>query len=130
MVGSDEIRRKDVLAVGRRLPGIRSQLAGGDRATGSPRAGGSAEAGCRLGNGASGSWKAVNKKCSRTARQYHQVHKTTNVLNKALKVVQPKIKEALHGIRMGETREEEPARFLTVEWSASGLGIHRQWNAW
>ncbi len=58
-----------------------------------------------IGDGVLGFWKALAKKWPQTAQQRCWVHKTANVLNKVPKSVQPKVKAALHEIRMAETRE-------------------------
>jgi len=51
-----------------------------------------------VGDGALGFWNALSKLYPDAAHQRCWVHKTTNVLNKLPKAVQPKVKEALHDI--------------------------------
>ena len=59
-----------------------------------------------VGDGALGFWKALKKVFPKTVHQRCWVHKTANVLNKLPKVVQPKVKQALHEIWMAPTRED------------------------
>ena len=59
-----------------------------------------------VGDGALGFWKALRKIFPKTVHQRCWVHKTANVLNKLPKVVQPKVKQALHEIWMAPTKEE------------------------
>ena len=59
-----------------------------------------------IGDGALGFWKALSKVFPQTRHQRCWVHKTANVLNKLPKVVQPKVKQALHEIWMAPTRKE------------------------
>ncbi|MCP4343279.1 MAG: hypothetical protein GY799_31490 [Desulfobulbaceae bacterium] len=54
-----------------------------------------------VGDGALGFWKAMNKIFPKTKHQRCWVHKTANVLNKLPKMVQPKVKQALHEIMDG-----------------------------
>jgi putative transposase len=57
-----------------------------------------------VGDGALGFWKALKKIFPKTIHQRCWVHKTANVLNKLPKVVQPKVKQALHEIWMAPTK--------------------------
>ncbi|SDZ21993.1 Transposase, Mutator family [Nitrosomonas sp. Nm58] len=59
-----------------------------------------------VGDGALGFWRAVAKLWPETNQQRCQVHKTANVMEKLPKVMQPKVKEALHDIWQAETRKE------------------------
>jgi transposase-like protein len=59
-----------------------------------------------VGDGALGFWKALKKVFPKTVHQRCWVHKTANVLNKLPKVIQPKVKQALHEIWMAPTRED------------------------
>lgn len=58
-----------------------------------------------VGDGALGFWNALAKFWPETKAQRCWFHKTGNVLNKVPKAIQPKVKEALRDIWMGETRE-------------------------
>lgn len=59
-----------------------------------------------VGDGAMGFWNALRKVFPKTTHQRCWVHKTANVLNKLPKVVQPKVKQALHEIWMAPTKED------------------------
>ena len=59
-----------------------------------------------VGDGALGFWKALSKVFPETIQQRCWVHKTANVLNKLPKLVQPKVKEALHEIWMAPTKDD------------------------
>lgn len=59
-----------------------------------------------VGDGALGFWKALRKVFPKTVHQRCWVHKTANVLNKLPKVIQPKVKQALHEIWMAPTRKD------------------------
>jgi putative transposase len=59
-----------------------------------------------VGDGALGFWKALRKIFPKTVHQRCWVHKTANVLNKVPKVVQPKVKQALHEIWMAPTKAD------------------------
>lgn len=59
-----------------------------------------------VGDGALGFWKALRKVFPKTVHQRCWVHKTANVLNKLPKVVQPKVKQALHEIWMAPTKKD------------------------
>jgi len=59
-----------------------------------------------VGDGALGFWKALRKVFPETVHQRCWVHKTANVLNKIPKVVQPKVKQALHEIWMAPTKKK------------------------
>ena len=59
-----------------------------------------------VGDGALGFWKALSKVFPKTKHQRCWVHKTANVLNKLPKVVQPKVKQALHEIWMAPTKKD------------------------
>lgn len=59
-----------------------------------------------VGDGALGFWKALSKVFPKTVHQRCWVHKTANVLNKVPKLVQPKVKQALHEIWMAPTRKD------------------------
>ena len=64
-----------------------------------------------VGDGALGFWKAMNKIFPKTRHQRCWVHKTANVLNKLPKIVQPKVKQALHEIWMAPTRKDAYGAF-------------------
>lgn len=57
-------------------------------------------------DGALGFWKALSKVFPATVHQRCWVHKTANVLNKLPKLIQPKVKQALHEIWMAPTKED------------------------
>jgi len=59
-----------------------------------------------VGDGALGFWKALTKVFPKTVHQRCWVHKTANVLNKVPKLVQPKVKQALHEIWMAPTPKD------------------------
>jgi len=59
-----------------------------------------------VGDGALGFWKALSKVFPETVHQRCWVHKTAHVLNKLPKMVQPKVKQALHEIWMAPTKED------------------------
>ena len=59
-----------------------------------------------IGDGALGFWNAISKIYPDCRHQRCWVHKTANVLNKVPKLMQPKIKEALHSIWMAETKKD------------------------
>lgn len=59
-----------------------------------------------VGDGALGFWKALRKVFPKTVHQRCWVHKTANVLNKLPKVIQPKVKQALHEIWMAPTKKD------------------------
>lgn len=59
-----------------------------------------------VGDGSLGFWKAISKVYPETRHQRCWVHKTANVLNKLPKIVQPKVKQALHQIWMAPTRKD------------------------
>lgn len=59
-----------------------------------------------VGDGALGFWKALSKVFPETVQQRCWVHKTANVLNKVPKLVQPKVKQALHEIWMAPTKQD------------------------
>ena len=59
-----------------------------------------------VGDGALGFWKALRKVYPQTVHQRCWVHKTANVLNKLPKMVQPKVKQALHEIWMAPTKAD------------------------
>ncbi len=67
-----------------------------------------------VGDGALGFWKAMDKAYPDTRHQRCWVHKTANVLNKLPKIVQPKVKQALHQIWMAPTKEEACKAFSTA----------------
>jgi transposase-like protein len=64
-----------------------------------------------VGDGALGFWKALSKIFPETVHQRCWVHKTANVLNKLPKLVQPKVKQALHEIWMAPTKEDAHKAF-------------------
>jgi len=64
-----------------------------------------------IGDGALGFWKAVRQVWSASAEQRCWVHKTTNVLDKLPKGVQPKAKEMLHEIYLAPSRAEAEKAF-------------------
>ena len=66
-----------------------------------------------VGDGALGFWKALVQVYPSTRPQRCWVHKTTNVLNKLPKSVQPHAKEHLHHIWMAPTRAEAEDAFDT-----------------
>lgn len=57
-----------------------------------------------IGDGALGFWKAIGQVWPSTRAQRCWVHKTSNVLDKLPKGVQPKVKAALHEIYEAETK--------------------------
>jgi putative transposase len=57
-----------------------------------------------IGDGALGFWKAIARVWPSTEGQRRWVHKTSNVLDKLPKGVQPRAKPALHGIHEAETK--------------------------
>ena len=59
-----------------------------------------------IGDGALGFWNALSKVFPKTVHQRCWVHKTANVLNKLPKLVQPKVKQALHEIWMAPTKQD------------------------
>ena len=102
IVGSDDTERKEVLAV---VDGYRESEASWLEVTEQLEAQGlKIPPKLVVGYDALGFWKTVAKKWPEIATQRCWVHITVNVLNKAPKAVQPKIKEALHDIWMAETR--------------------------
>lgn len=68
-----------------------------------------------IGDGALGFWKALTKKWPTTQAQRCWVHKTANILNKAPKSVQPRMKEALQDIWMAESQEKAYKAFDAFE---------------
>lgn len=69
-----------------------------------------------VGDGALGFWKALSKVFPDTVHQRCWVHKTANVLNKLPKMVQPKVKQALHEIWMAPTKEDAYKAFeITIK---------------
>jgi transposase-like protein len=64
-----------------------------------------------IGDGALGFWKAVHQVWPTTRGQRCWVHKTSNVLDKMPKGVQPKAKAALHAIYEAESRAEAEKAF-------------------
>ena len=66
-----------------------------------------------VGDGALGFWAAMDEVCPDTRHQRYWVHKTSNVLNKMPKSVQPRAKADLHEIWMAETREQASKAFDT-----------------
>ena len=64
-----------------------------------------------IGDGAMGFWSALEEVYPETREQRCWMHKTMNVLNCLPKSVQPKAKQALHGIWQAETREEAEKAF-------------------
>lgn len=67
-----------------------------------------------IGDGALGFWKALRKVYPETEHQRCWVHKTANVLNKLPKILQPKVKQALHQIWMAPTRTDAYKVFDSV----------------
>jgi transposase-like protein len=64
-----------------------------------------------IGDGALGFWKAIGQVWSSTRGQRCWVHKTSNILDKLPKGVQPKAKAALHAIYEAEARAEAERAF-------------------
>lgn len=64
-----------------------------------------------IGDGALGFWKAIRQVWDATREQRCWVHKTSNVLDKLPKGVQPKAKAALHDIYGAETKAEAGKAF-------------------
>jgi transposase-like protein len=62
-------------------------------------------------DGALGFWKALPQVFPATRRQRCWVHKTSNVLNKMPKSVQPRAKTLIHDIYQAETRKEAEKAF-------------------
>ncbi len=104
VIGSDDIGRKEVLAV---VDGYRESEASWTEVIEQLESQGlRIPPELAIGDGALGFWKAVAKRWPSTKQQRCWVHKTANVLNKVPKAVQPKIKEALQDIWKAETRKE------------------------
>ena len=64
-----------------------------------------------IGDGAMGFWAALEEVYGQTRHQRCWMHKTLNVLNALPKSVQPKAKQALHGIWQAETKAEAQKAF-------------------
>ena len=64
-----------------------------------------------IGDGAMGFWAALEEVYPETGQQRCWMHKTMNVLNGLPKSVQPKAKQALHGIWQAPTRAEAQKAF-------------------
>ncbi|WP_145124115.1 IS256 family transposase [Rosistilla oblonga] len=64
-----------------------------------------------IGDGALGFWAAIRKVFPETREQRCWVHKTSNVLNKMPKSVQPKAKGDLHEIWQAETKDDANKAF-------------------
>ena len=62
-------------------------------------------------DGAMGFWNALSKIYPDCKHQRCWVHKTANVLNKLPKSLQPKVKQSIHDIWMGETKDEAEKAF-------------------
>jgi len=73
-----------------------------------------------VGDGALGFWKSLHKIFPQTVHQRCWVHKTANVLNKLPKMVQPKVKQALHEIWMAPTKKDALEAFETTILAYSG----------
>lgn len=73
-----------------------------------------------VGDGALGFWKSLRKVFPQTVHQRCWVHKTANVLNKLPKMVQPKVKQALHEIWMAPTKKDAFDAFETTIQAYSG----------
>ncbi len=73
-----------------------------------------------IGDGALGFWKSLHKIFPQTKHQRCWVHKTANVLNKLPKMVQPKVKQALHEIWMSPTKKDAFEAFETTIQAYSG----------
>jgi len=63
------------------------------------------------GDGALGYWAALPEVFPETREQLCWVHKTANILDKAPKSVQPKMKRAIHEMYMAETKEAALAAY-------------------
>ena len=66
-----------------------------------------------IGDGALGFWKALKKLYPETKQQRCWLHKTMNVLDKAPKATQPKMKTALRDIYMAEDKQQAAQAFDT-----------------
>ena len=64
-----------------------------------------------VGDGALGFWAALREEFPATVEQRCWVHKTSNVLNKMPKRVQPRAKDMIHEIYLAETRADARAAF-------------------
>lgn len=64
-----------------------------------------------IGDGAMGFWAALEEVYPETGQQRCWMHKTMNVLNGLPKSIQPKAKQALHGIWQAPTRAEAQKAF-------------------
>ena len=64
-----------------------------------------------IGDGAMGLWAALEEVYPETRHQRCWMHKTGNVLNGMPKLIQPKVKQALHEIWQAETREDAHKAF-------------------
>ena len=62
-----------------------------------------------MGDGALGFWKALDETWPSTRHQRCWVHKTSNVLNKVPKSIQPAVKSDLRDIWQAETRVDAGA---------------------
>jgi transposase-like protein len=81
-----------------------------------------------VGDGSLGFWKAINKVFPKTKHQRCWVYKTVNVLNKLPKMVQPKVKQALHEIWMAPTRKDAYEAFEILHSQRIQRNIGEQWN--
>ena len=69
-----------------------------------------------VGDGAMGFWSTIDEVYPETRHQRCWMHKTGNILNKAPKSVQPKMKDALHNVWQADTKENSEKAFdLFVE---------------
>ena len=69
-----------------------------------------------VGDGAMGFWAALDEVYGKTRQQRCWMHKTGNVLNGVPKSIQPKVKQALHGIWQSDTKANAEKAFdLFVE---------------
>jgi len=64
-----------------------------------------------IGDGAMGSWSALEETYPDTRHQRCWLHKTLNVLNAVPQSIQPKVKHSLHEIWQAETREQAHRAF-------------------
>ena len=103
IIGSDKTRRKGILAV---VDGYRESEASWLEVIDQlEHQGFKGQPEILVADGALGFWKAPVKRWLESAQQRCWVHKTANVLNKVLKAIKPKMKEALHDIGQADTRD-------------------------
>jgi len=68
-----------------------------------------------VGDGAMGSWSALDEVYPHTRQQRCWMHKTSNVLNRVPKSIQPKVKQGLHDIWQAPTKQAAAEAFDSFE---------------